>query len=113
MVNLSRKELINEPTGTGGIRRDFDLLFFDSLTGRSSGRCQNTSFAFFHTYFIDKTGCKVQSPQSPYMSKALQNFFFSVFWFAVSPNHIKLTVDSKMAREAHVAWGATGGRAHC
>lgn len=77
MVNLSSKELINEPTGSEGIRRDFDLLFFDSLIGRSLGRCQNTSFAFFHTYFIDKTGCKVQSL---YMSKAFQNGAFFLYF---------------------------------
>lgn len=37
---------------------------------------------------------------------------FSLFWFAVSHNHVKLTVDGKMTREVHVARGATGGRAH-
>lgn len=47
------------------------------------------------------------------MSKDLQIWVISVFWFAVSPNHVKLTVDGKLAREAHLAWGATGGRAHC
>lgn len=39
------------------------------------------------------------------MSKDLQKVVFSVFCFAVSPNHVKLTVNGKMAREAHMDLG--------
>lgn len=102
MVNLSRKELINEPTGLERV-----LIYFPSTV--LVGQAQVDVKTHFLLSGKKDTGCKVQSP---YWSKDLQYGAFSILWFAVSPNHVKLTVDSKMAKEAHLAWGATGGRAH-
>lgn len=107
MMTLSRKEMINEPTASEGILIYFPLTV---LVGVSQVDVKMHLLLSFIPALLIRLAVRYNLLT---WVRTYRMGFFLYFGLLFHLIMWKLTMDCKMARKAHLAWGPTGGSTYC